>query len=292
MTPLFSVIIPTYNRAGFIAQTIRSVLAQDCKDFELIVIDDGSKDATEEVVRGFMSAGVKYHKKENGERGAARNAGTKRAMGKYVNFLDSDDLLYPNHLAVASKLIEEYKDPEFFHLAYDFKSPEGKVTEVVNNFDRTVRDKVMFGNILSCNGIFLKRDLALQYPFEEDRALASSEDWELWIRLLSRVPIQFSNEITSSVINHDLRSLKTVSVDQVVKRDLLMIELLKKDREVMNMYGRSFNRFIAERYTFFMLCLAEQGKRAGVWSWAWKALGAYPMIAWSRRFLASLKKTL
>jgi hypothetical protein len=144
---------------------------------------------------------------------------------------------------------------------------------------------------LSCNGVFLRKDITTEFPFHEDRALASSEDWELWIRLICRFPLRFSNTITSSVINHDQRSLQTIAAAKVETRDLLFIQILKSDPEVMKRYGRSFNRFVAERYTFFMLCFSENKNRSRVFSWALNAFKAYPLIIFTKRFLASIKNS-
>src|SRR5690242_17185435 len=119
--PLFSIVIPTYNRAHLIGKTIQSALQQDFKDFEILVVDDGSKDNTGDVVKSFTDPRVQYFKKENAERGAARNYGVARAKGKYINFFDSDDLMYPNHLSVANELIGSIGSPEFFHLGYDYQ---------------------------------------------------------------------------------------------------------------------------------------------------------------------------
>src|SRR5690554_3150909 len=91
---LFSVIIPTYNRASLITKTIESVIDQSYQNFEIIVVDDGSTDNTKEVVKLIMDPRLKYFYVENGERGRARNIGTFHAEGKYVTFLDSDDLWY------------------------------------------------------------------------------------------------------------------------------------------------------------------------------------------------------
>ena len=118
-TPFFSIVIPTYNRAHLIRKTIESVLAQEDQDFEIIVVDDGSEDNTGEVVRAIGDDRVIYHKKNNAERGAARNYGAIRARGRYVTFLDSDDLLYANHLAAARRLINERHEPEILHLGFE-----------------------------------------------------------------------------------------------------------------------------------------------------------------------------
>jgi len=90
--PTVSVIIPTYNRAHTIGRAIKSVLNQTYQDFEIIVVDDGSTDNTEEVVKSFRDKRIRYiqHKKNKGA-AAARNTGIKSAKGKYIAFQDSDD---------------------------------------------------------------------------------------------------------------------------------------------------------------------------------------------------------
>ena len=123
----FSIIIPTYNRAGFIDKTIRYVLMQEYQNFEIIVVDDGSSDNTQQIVEAIDDARLTYYKKENGERAKARNYGADLAKGDYVNFFDSDDSLYTNHLTEAVKLIESNSNPEVFHLNYDSVDEQGKL---------------------------------------------------------------------------------------------------------------------------------------------------------------------
>lgn len=289
-SPTFSIIIPTYNRAKLIGITIESVLCQRFTDFEILVVDDGSKDNTEEVVRQFSDHRIRYFKKENAERGAARNYGRARAMGKYVNFFDSDDLMYQTHLYVAKELIELKNSPEIFHLGYDFQSVDGEVRSKVDQLGDDIQEKAFFDNFLSCNGMFVRRDIAEKFPFEENRILASAEDWELWIRLMSRYKLHHSNEITTSVVGHDQRSLHTIATNKIIDRDLFLVNNLMKDIQVQQAYGRKFSQFAAERYTFFMLCLADDNRRSEVIYWAIKSLKVYPLILTSRRFLASLKK--
>ncbi len=291
-SPQFSIVVPTYNRGHLIAKTIESILQQEFEEYEVIIVDDGSKDNTEEVVRKFKDPRIQYHKKENAERGVARNYGAARSKGLYINFFDSDDRMYPNHLDVANKLLSRTGEIEFFHLGYDYKLEDDTLLKQVNNFDEGIKDALLFDNLLSCNCVFLRKDIVKEFTFVEDRALASSEDWELWIRIVSRFRIYFSNEITSSVINHDQRSLRNITAEKVVTRDLLLIEKLKQDSVVMRNYGPLFNRFVAERYTFFMMSFADQKQRTEVWKWGMRAFRIYPLILVSKRFLASIKNSL
>jgi glycosyltransferase involved in cell wall biosynthesis len=96
---LVSVIIPTYNRAHLIGETIQSVMRQTYSNWEIIVVDDGSSDETSETVRQFTDLRLQYHRIEHtGTIGAVRNYGIKRSKGEFIAFLDSDDLWLPGKL--------------------------------------------------------------------------------------------------------------------------------------------------------------------------------------------------
>jgi len=97
--PIFSVIIPTYNRANLLEIAIKSVLEQEFSNFELIVVDDGSEDHTRQVVNAFEDSRIQYHYQKNQERSTARNNGIHFAKAKYICFLDDDDYYLPNYLS-------------------------------------------------------------------------------------------------------------------------------------------------------------------------------------------------
>jgi GT2 family glycosyltransferase len=116
-SPLFSIVIPAHNRAQLILEALDSVSKQTFKDFEVIVVDDGSTDGTEAVVSEMLKSGnaenlkLKYIRQENKGAGAARNAGAKVAHGEYLAFLDSDDLWLPWTLKSFKKVIESFNRP-------------------------------------------------------------------------------------------------------------------------------------------------------------------------------------
>src|SRR2546428_514370 len=104
-TPLISIIIPTYNSGRFVAQAVQSVLKQTYRCYEILVVDDGSTDETKDVLSKFGNC-IKYIYQENRGPSAARNVGIKVARGKYVCFLDADDMWVPNKLKVQLAFIE------------------------------------------------------------------------------------------------------------------------------------------------------------------------------------------
>jgi len=185
--PEVSVVIPTYNRAELLKRAIRTVLNQTYQDFELIVVDDGSTDNTEEVVRSFNDNKVIYIKHER-NRGApaARNTGIRAARGEYVAFQDSDDEWLPEKL---EKQIEVFKTAslEVGVVYTGFWRIEGDKRTFVPSSDITPKEDAIHDALLKSNFIGIPNTLVKKECFEKagmfDEKLPMLEDWELWIRI-------------------------------------------------------------------------------------------------------------
>lgn len=104
--PFFSVIIPVYNRAPALKRAIESVRAQTCQDFEIVVVDDGSRDDPGAVVTAFNDPRIRFYTQANGGGGKARNTAIDHACGRFIAPLDSDDIFLPHHLASMKALLE------------------------------------------------------------------------------------------------------------------------------------------------------------------------------------------
>jgi len=289
--PLLSIVVPTYNRAGLITSTIHSVLEQTYFYFELIIVDDGSTDNTNEVVAGYLAdKRVKYQKIKNSERGAARNYGVKMSSGDYVTFLDSDDVFLPWHLATAAEKIQTFSPP-VFHLAYEILHPNGRV-DSLPSLPSPVNKKLLEGNHLSCMGVFLRRDIALAYGFDEDRKLSGSEDYELWMRIATYMPILTFPEVTSRLINHDTRSVIETNPRKLVDRITLLDEKLMADPQFKKTFGDNLEKFGSYRTLYLALHLALSGER-------WQAFRSlvytayqYPYVIFTYRFIVAFKKII
>lgn len=292
--PFISVVVPSYNRARLIGKTLASLQKQAYGPYEILVIDDGSTDNTEAVVRQAADARTQYFRKENGERAAARNFGARAAKGAYINFFDSDDIALPNHLSEAAQLIQKHQNPEWFHLGYAWATPEGRIFKEVNNYQGATLNPIMAnGNPLSCNGVFVRKDVILAHPFYEDRRLSASEDYELWLRLAARFPLYYSNVITSWVVDHDLRSVRTINGDKLINRLQLFVQRLQQDETVLRYYGGDFKKIAADAYSYTALHLAEApaAKQKSL-HYLFRAFATYPGIVKNKRFYAILKNLL
>ena len=209
--PFFSIVIPTYNRADLIGLTLQSVLAQTYPHLEILVVDDGSKDNTAEVVQGYAAdPRLHYFPKENAERGAARNYGLARATGEYVLFLDSDDRFHPEHLATLHAKIQALDQPNFIATKYDFDrdgvvapSDTAALAEGWYGLDTFVR-----GNALACN-ICIRRQNPGLHRFEEDRRYAAVEDWMFMLENTQQDRVYLVDAVTLTMNDHDQRSMRS-----------------------------------------------------------------------------------
>ncbi|MBW2593833.1 MAG: glycosyltransferase [Deltaproteobacteria bacterium] len=192
--PLISVIIPTYNRAWVLAEAIDSVLAQDYKNFELIVVDDGSTDNTSDLLDTYSNK-LKPIRQINAGVSAARNRGIVEALGDFLAFLDSDDTWLPQKLS---------RQMDFF-----IRRPEALICQtqeiwIRNNVRVNPRKyhKKPSGMIfepsldlclVSPSAVMIKKEL-----FKDigcfDESLPACEDYDLWLRVGCRYPIYLAND--------------------------------------------------------------------------------------------------
>ena len=287
-----SVIIPTYNREGFIRKTIQSVLDQSFVNFEIIVVDDGSTDNTEEILRSIDDERLTYIRKTNEERAVARNVGVKRARGMYVTFLDSDDLLYREHLLEAWKTINS-TGAAFILLGYEIRNARTNIARKVILPVGDLNRKLIEGNFLSCQGVFLRRDVALENPFNEDRGLSALEDWELWLRIAPKYRIQYSPQVTSVVIDHDERSVLQADPVKLIERVNLLIKYVLGNRVVTAYYRRDLSKFKSSCYTYIALHLALTKRNRGqAVRYLLKGVAESPWALTKRRWLAIIKHLL
>lgn len=184
--PVFSVVIPTYNRAGLLAETLASLWRQRFRDFEVIVVDDGSSDATDALLRAHEPR-LTWHRQERRGPGAARNLGARHARGQYLAFLDSDDLWFPWTLDVYARAIAEASQPSLMiGSAEDFSASRdlAGVSETPPTVSRFA-DYFAADDAWRCWGAgysVIRRDVFAEAGGFSDR-LPISEDADLVMRL-------------------------------------------------------------------------------------------------------------
>jgi glycosyltransferase involved in cell wall biosynthesis len=286
---LFSIIVPTYNRAHLISVTIESILSQGYPNYEIIIVDDGSTDNTEEVIQKYLCDKVIYYKKINGERATARNYGTNKAKGDYVNWFDSDDVMFPDHLQVAASFVLKCNKPEIFALSHQYQHITGRVLNILT-YPEDINSELYKGNLLANSPVIVRRDVALANLFNEDRELSGSEDFELWLRLASKYRILSSPKITLAVIDHEERSMITMTdPDQLIKRFTKFIHYTTSDAGVLSLLGKHKDVFVMKNYLILAVSLVNNNNPGLGYKYLRLAFASSPALIFQRGFFAFLK---
>lgn len=189
--PCVSVVIPTYNRAAQTVEALKSVLSQTCPPVEVIIVDDGSTDATEEAVHPYLTPAVRYHRIAHRGRSAARNTGIQLSTGEWIAFLDSDDVWLPDKLKIQMDGMEHA--PTDVALLYgDCRMTDASLRPVAVSqpagWRPGLRDS--YENYLKGSNIFTSSVAIRRSALEEAggywESLHGLEDHELYLRLLLR----------------------------------------------------------------------------------------------------------
>ena len=194
--PLVSIIIPTYNDGQLVCQAIDSSLNQTYKNLEIIVVDDGSADNTEEMLTKKYRDKIKYIRQENKGNGGARNTGIRYSSGKYLQFLDSDDLLDPDKINIQINELQKLNDNAICFC--DYVCCDIEDMSIVNWY---LSPKIISDNPL--DDIILKWETELCIPIHcflfdavffknsgilFDENLPNHVDWDCWMRIFSLNP--------------------------------------------------------------------------------------------------------
>lgn len=290
-TPFFSIIVPVYNRMEPLRICLESLLKQNFTSYEIVVVDDGSTMDIESIINDLDNDIIRYYKKENGERGAARNYGAEKARGMYLNFFDSDDYALPNHLSVAYT-VASHDEPKVFNLAYAWTDENLHAGKVVDDLKSPLLRVLREQNILSCNSVFVHKSAFQLQKFNEDRALAGSEDWEYWLRLAARHEWKVCNEVTSYVIDHEERSVRTMDIDKIIERKIKMIEYAFADPEVNKTLKGYKRKMKANAWLYVALHAALKKDKSRAKKYLLKATKASLHVIGRRMYYGTIKHLL
>lgn len=184
--PIISVVIPAYNAARYIASAIDSALAQTYSAVEIIVVDDGSTDATPTILHPYWQAGkIIYIRQENKGLAVARNAGIKASSGDYIALLDADDLFLPEKLERQAAYLDAHPDCGVSYCGlwhFDDAAPE-KLLKLNYAYysGAEVFPALLKKNFINPLSVVMRRSI-LEIVGYFDESMRSSEDWEFWIR--------------------------------------------------------------------------------------------------------------
>lgn len=182
----FSVVIPVFNRAELLKSAIASVLAQTARDFELIIVDDGSDDDVGAAVSEFSDSRIILIRQQNRGASAARNRGIDAARGRHVAFLDSDDLYLPHHLAAADAALGDTDDTAYYSPVIAERSsgvsltkPPRPIAPGENMASYLMSDR----GFVQTSGLVVPLNLARSVRYREDASFGDDTDFAIRLQL-------------------------------------------------------------------------------------------------------------
>lgn len=185
--PTISILIPTYNRAEYIGEAVKSALEQSSPADEIIVIDDGSVDQTEEIVRRLDVDGIRYVRKEHSGAPGTRNRGVREARGDYIVWLDSDDVLMPKTVELYRNAIKETPEADVIYGNLMVTDEDLRLRDVIRYEDWYGRNHELIGRIIHEDPVpngstLIKRNCFERYGYY-DESYKRAHDYHFWTRL-------------------------------------------------------------------------------------------------------------
>ncbi len=241
--PKVSIILPTYNRAAYLDRAITSVLNQSYSDFELIIVDDASKDNTEEIVKGFNDERIIYIKNPKNLGGAgARNVGIKRAVADFIAFQDSDDEWHPEKLKTQMAVFEKAEpDVAVVYTAFirkvgdqEFIVPPPNVKKTEGNIYKELLYHINF--IGTPTAVVRKKAIEKVGYFDE--RFPRLQDWDFFLRLAKKYKFKFIKKPLLTA--YDVPGNISSNTDALIKALRLLLgkhyEEIRKDRKIISKF--------------------------------------------------------
>jgi len=225
--PTVSVIIHTYNNEKFIAETVASVLNQTYKDYEIIVVDDGSVDGTRDVLMPYMQK-IRYHYKENGGIASAKNAGIGLSQAEFVAFLDHDDLWVPDKLQLQMEHFNENPQIGLVYAKYtSFRDGEELRTKPEKGYSGWIFKELLSKSFIQTSTVVVKREcLDAVGPYDETFFLG--DEYDMFLRIARKFQCGFVDKGLTRYRVHDTNASNN---------DFLF------DNENLGVYKKIYNNF-------------------------------------------------
>jgi glycosyltransferase involved in cell wall biosynthesis len=261
-----SVIIPTHNRAQSIGRSIDSVLNQSYRDFEIIVVDDGSTDNTRDVLSAFGNH-IKYIRQDNKGPSSARNVGINASKGEFIAFLDSDDYYMKPNLEIKISFLES--NPEIGWVYSDWSYVDDEDNDIEKgSLKFKYSEKKLYGNIFeellkSRNFIspctVVVRKSILEDIGHFDPLIPSQEEYDLWLRISLKYPVYYIGKVLVGVTLHSASLSKNFT--KWAQGNSIIADKLK-DLIPHDFQGRQklMNKIIADKHTFLGRDFCQRGQ--------------------------------
>lgn len=235
--PKFSIVIPLYNKEKDILKTLESVIKQSFKDYEIIIINDGSTDNSLEIAGSLKLDSIKLFDKKNEGVALTRNFGVEKANSENIVFLDADDYWYPYHLENMDAILKKFPDAKWFATAYEKKYISGKknamgssilidkpqeILNISNYFEYSLVDALAWTSAVGMKKSFFK----YLNGFDHTITNGAGEDTDLWLRAALVEPLAYSTKVSAT---HNLDGSNRISHTPTKNRIFMNLDKYEED---------------------------------------------------------------
>lgn len=254
----FSVVIPLYNKAKYIENTLKSVLDQTFTDYEIIVINDESTDESERIVHQFNDKRIQIFNQKNQGVSVARNLGIEKSTGKLIAFLDADDYWFPNHLDELSRLYHDLPNCGIYCSRYKIKTSKNHFqTPVYFGIDKEFRGVVsdsFYSNqpfrITWTSCLAIPKDILESFGGFSP-GVTNGQDLELWTKIAIKHPVAITNTITAIYNNHIPNSLAKKNISTMTLMDFEQFKIAEKQNPSLKKFLDLYRIEYGFRYYVF-----------------------------------------
>jgi len=220
--PLVTIVIPTYNRAALLRETLDSVSAQTFRDYEIVVVDDGSTDHTAQMI-ARRAEPIRYFRQRNEGASSARNHGLREARGSLVAFLDSDDLWLPEYLQACVELLSRRDEVAMVYCDFTCIGQTGQPVNGHRKFqhDGDVIERLFASTFVHTSCVTARRSVVLDAG-GFDESLPTNEDYDLWLRLALQHPFGLVPRVLCRRRTHSLSLSRNGRSENLLRKTALL----------------------------------------------------------------------
>ena len=270
-----TIVVPAYNAERWLRDALNSAVAQSFQAHEIIVVDDGSKDRTEDIARSFGDK-IRYIRQPNQGVSAARNAAIREATGDWIAFLDSDDLMVPEKLEKQVAMIEENPNLVVVYSAFQYLYPDG-TTKLMPAFRAAdLWPALRYRTPILPSASMIRRS-ALEEVGGFSTDYAYGEDWELWFRLIRRYSARaFHNTAESLTMYRCWENSATRHSMRVTAAGLRLLETVLLD-DLSGIKKKIWKRKIESRFFYHVSIVLREAKNERYWEYAIESFLKWPL---------------
>lgn len=240
--PLISIVTPSFNQAKFLESSILSVLNQGYQNLEYIIVDGGSTDGSLEIIQKYENRLAWWVSEKDKGQADAFNKGLSHAGGKYLGWLNSDDLYIENAISEAVDLLESNTDLAFVYGDVQSINQVGAITNIMRYGDWELLDLMRF-NIIGQPGVFMRRDL-VESVGGLDTSFHFLLDHHLWLKLASKAPIKYSDKLWAAARFH-LEAKNIAQAEKFGQEAYRLVEWMEKNPDLNQLFIDHSNQIIA-----------------------------------------------